>query len=488
MRETPMTDIAFKSAKQLASLIRRKKIGCAELLEHYLKRVERFNPKLNAIIATDIPRAKKRARAADRALAKGEIWGPLHGVPMTVKESHDVAGLPTTWGVPEFRNAIAEADGLTVQRWTNAGVTVFGKTNVPFLLADSQSWNEIYGSSNNPWDLTKTPGGSSGGASAAVSAGLTGIEMGSDIASSIRNPAHFCGIFGHKPTWGICPPRGHALGGAISQTDISCVGPLARSAEDLALGLEIMAGPDEIDAMGYRLTLPPPRKKHFRDFKIAFMDSHPLAPVDKTVLDRLHALADFLRKQKVRIDEKARPDFDMAEAQRAFDIMLRAATSGRGEERVFERNLQKAEALDPGDDSIQARGLRGATIRHRHWLQLNEQRHRMRWKWHEFFKDYDLLLAPPMSTAAFPHDHKPSYERLSTIDGKQYPAMMETFWAGLFGLFYLPASVAPIGLTPDSLPVGVQIVGPQYGDRTTLHFARLLEKEYRSFTPPPGYE
>ena len=483
-----MTDIAFKSAKQLASLIRRRKIGCAELLDHYLKRVERFNPQLNAIIATDIPRAKKRAHAADRALAKGEVWGPLHGVPMTVKESHDVAGLPTTWGAPQNKDNIAPEDGLTVKRWTDAGVTLFGKTNVPFLLADSQSWNEIYGSSNNPWDLTKTPGGSSGGASAAVSAALTGIEMGSDIASSIRNPAHFCGIYGHKPTWGVCPPRGHAIGQAVSQTDISCVGPLARSADDIALGLGVMAGPDEIDSAGYQLKLAPPRKKRLRDFKIAFMASHECAPVDKSVREQLHALAEFLTKQKARIDDKARPDFDMAEAQRTFDVMLRAATSGRGEERAYERNLEKAASLDPNDDSVQARGLRGATIRHRHWLQLNEQRHRMRWKWHEFFQDYDLLLCPPMSTAAFPHDHKPSYDRFSTIDGKQYPAMMETFWAGLFGLFYLPATVAPIGFTNAGLPVGVQIVGPQYGDRTTLHFARLLEKEYHAFVPPPGYE
>ncbi len=483
-----MTDLAFKSAKSLARLVRRGKIGCAELLEHFLARVERYNPQLNAIIATDLPRARKRARAADKALAKGEIWGPLHGVPMTVKESNDVLGLPTTWGVPANKDCIASQDGLAVQRWLDAGVTLFGKTNVPMLLADSQSWNEIYGSSNNPWDLTRTPGGSSGGAAAALAAGLTGIEMGSDIASSLRNPAHFCGLFSHKPTWGICPPRGHALGGALRQTDISVIGPLARSADDLAVALNIIAGPDEIDSAGLQLKLPAPRHKSFRKMKIAVLLDDETAPVDDEYKALLQKLADFLARQKASIHIDARPDIDMADAQRTFDVMLRAATSGRNPDAAYAQALERAGALSPDDDSVQARGLRGATIRHRDWLRLDEKRTGMRWKWHEFFQDYDLMLAPVMSTTAFKHDHKGSYERFSTINGKQYPAMMETFWAGYSGLSYLPASVAPIGFTASGLPAGVQIIGPQYSDRSTIHFARMLEANYQGFVPPPGFE
>ena len=483
-----MTDIAFKSAKSLAAMVRAKKIGCTELLMHFLDRVERFNPSLNAIIQTDIPRAKKRARAADRALAKGDIWGPLHGVPMTVKESHDVAGLPSTWGVPAMRKNIAAEDSLAVKRWLGAGVTLFGKTNVPLLLADSQSWNEIYGSTNNPWNLDMVPGGSSGGASAALASGMTGIEMGSDIASSIRNPAHFCGLFGHKPTFGICPPRGHALGGAVAMADISVIGPLGRSAGDVALGLSIIAGPDEIDAKGIKLQLPAPAKKSFADYKIGIIYSDPTAPVDREVQSLIQELAKFLRGQKVRIDEKARPDIKMDDIHRTFDILLRAATSGRMDDAGYERLLRQAQRLRPGDDSVKARGLRGATMRHRDMLKLNEARHQMRWKWHEYFQDFDLLLCPVMCTAAFPHDHKPSYDRLSTINGKKYPAMMETFWAGYTGLTYLPSTVAPIGLTKAGLPVGVQIVAPQYGDRTSLHFAGILERHYRAFQPPPGFE
>src|SRR6185437_4729316 len=190
--------------------------------------------------------------------------GPLHGVPMTVKESYNVTGLPTTWGFPPLKNNIAKSNALVVQRMLDAGVTLFGKTNVPLWLGDYQSYNDIYGTTNNPWDLTRTPGGSSGGSAAALAAGLTGIEAGSDIGSSIRNPAHYCGVFGHKPTYGIITPRGQALPGGVAASDISVVGPLARSADDLALGLSAMAGADEIDGAGWQLRLPAPRRKALR--------------------------------------------------------------------------------------------------------------------------------------------------------------------------------------------------------------------------------
>lgn len=482
-----MSDIAFLPAKRLASLIRRGKIGCAELLEHYLARVERFNPALNAIVVTDIPRARRRARAADRALAKGEVWGPLHGVPMTVKDSFDVAGLPSTWGSPDFKDNIATANALAVDRMLGAGAVLFGKTNVPIWLADAQSFNDIYGTTNNPWDLSRTPGGSSGGAAAALAAGLTGIEMGSDIASSIRNPAHFCGLYGHKPTHGICPPHGHSLGGNPSPLDILDIGPLARSVGDISLGLSILAGPDEIDAAGYRLSLPAPRKKALRDFKVGILLDHPVAPVDLEVVDVLQKLADFLGANKVRIDDKARPDIDMDDVQRTFEVMLRAATSQRQDDRVFAANIKAAEALRPRDDSKTARMLRGSTMRHRDWLRLDEKRHRMRWKWHEFFKRFDLLLCPAFGKAAFPHDRTPTYERELLAKGKKRPFVTQLFWAGYTGLTFLPSTTAPIGFTGNGLPVGVQIVGPQYGDRTCLRFARLLEKEYQGFVPPPGY-
>jgi amidase len=482
-----MTDIAFLPARRLAGMIRRGKIGCLELLDHYLARVERYNPALNAIIVTDIPKARRRARAADRALAKGEIWGPLHGVPMTVKESFDVKGLPTTWGNPDYKDNIAGSNALAVDRWLNAGAVVFGKTNVPIWLADAQSFNAIYGTTNNPWNLELTPGGSSGGASAALAAGLTGIEMGSDIASSVRNPAAFCGLYGHKPTFGICPMRGHALDGNVRATDIFVIGPLARSAGDVALGLSIIAGPDEIEARGTRLSLPPAKKKRLRDFKVGIITDHPTAPVERAVGEQLQKLADFLGKRKTRISDTARPDIDLDDAHRTFGMLLRAATSAAIGDEDQARFRAALDALPANADTPESRMLRGNTMSHRDWLRLDEKRQRMRWKWHEYFGDYDLLLCPVVLTAAFPHDHTPPYERTLTVDGKKVPFNTSVFWSGYTCMAYLPSTVAPIGFTPDGRPVGVQIVGPEYGDRTCLQFARLLEREYQAFVPPPGY-
>jgi amidase len=375
----------FRSAKALAADLRKKKIGCLELLDLYLQRVEKHNPELNAIIAMDVEGARKRARAADRALGSKQVWGPLHGVPMTIKESYDVVGMPTTWGVPDFKGNLPPRNALAVDRLLGAGVVLFGKTNVPIYLADYQSYNAIYGTTNNPWDLSRSPGGSSGGSAAALAAGLTGIEAGSDIGSSIRNPAHYCGVYGHKPTWGVVPPRGQALPGRLSQTDISVIGPMGRGADDLEIALGVMAGPDEIDAAGYKLTLAAPRQKSLRDFKIAVMLTDPNAEVDVEVQEKIQAVADFLAKKRVKVSDRARPDIDTNEAARAYIHLLRAATSGRGTQEEFDKNVAAGRGLPAGDDSYYARMLRGSTTSHRDWLAANETRHKMRYKWADFF-------------------------------------------------------------------------------------------------------
>src|SRR5262245_30382862 len=484
-----MLDVPFRTATQLATAIRGKKIGCLELLNLYLDRVAKYNPEINAIIATDVEGARKRARAADRALAKGQAWGRLHGVPMTIKESYDVSGMPTTWGIPALKGHRATRNALVVDRLLGAGVVLFGKTNVPIFLADYQSYNDIYGTTNNPWDLTRAPGGSSGGSAAALAAGLTGLEAGSDIGSSIRNPAHYCGVFGHKPTWGIVPPRGHAVLGLVATSDISVVGPLARGADDLAVALDAMAGADEIDGTGWQLRLPPPRRKHLREYRVAVMLSDPISEVDTAVQDRLQALADFLARKRVKVSDRARPDIDTREAHRVYLRLLRSATSRRLSDAEFQKTLATTQTLAPGDESYFAEMTRGNTMHHRDWLSANETRHRMRRKWAEFFREWDLLLCPVAASAAFPHDHVGErYERTIEVNGRRVPTTDQLFWAGLTCMVYLPATVAPVGLTPSGLPVGVQIAGPQYGDRTCLTFAGLLEQEYQAFVPPPGYE
>src|SRR5512138_3784963 len=353
-----MLDVPFRSARQLAADIKRKKIGCLELLDLYLARVEKYDGTLNAIVVRDFERARARAKAADRALARRQPWGPLHGVPMTIKESYNVVGLPTTWGVPAYKDRIATKNAVVVDRLLRAGVVLFGKTNVPLYLGDWQSFNAIYGTTNNPWDVTRAPGGSSGGSAAALAAGLTALEAGSDIGSSIRNPAHFCGVFGHKPTWGIVPRTGQALPWQKAPVDIDVVGPLARSADDLAISLSIMAGPDAIDAAGWQLRLRAPRARRLRDFKVALMLDAPESRVDRTVQDRLQALGDFLGRQKAKVNDRARPAVDTAEAFAVYTRLLRSATSDRQSDAEFEANRTIAAGLAPDDQSYHARAMR----------------------------------------------------------------------------------------------------------------------------------
>ena len=485
-----MTEVAFRSGAALVAAIRAREVGCRELLEHYLARVEQHNPALNAIIVTDLERARQRADAADAALARGESWGALPGLPMMVKESFDVAGLPTTWGLTELKDNIPKANALAVDRLLAAGAVIFGKTNVPVLLADSQSYNPVYGTTNNPWDLSLTPGGSSGGAGAALAAGLTGLELGSDIGGSIRNPAHYCGVWGHKPTWGIAPPRGQSLPGIVSASDISVIGPLARSAEDLTLALDIIAGPDPIEAAGWRLDLAAPRGRELSDYRVAVLLDDPNCEVDREVQDILQSLVDFLARQGTRISDRARPNLDTTHLHAVYIKLLRAATSRRLTEEIFERHVDIARGLDPSDQSYFARMMRASTLAHREWLAGNEERHRLRLKWAEFFSDYDLLLCPVAAGAAYPHDHDHEgerWKRMIEVNGKPAPTINDLFWAGLSGLVYLPATVAPAGLTAKGLPVGVQIIGPQYGDKSCIAFARLLEHAYRGFVAPPDF-
>ena len=482
-----MTELAFLPAAALAAKIRAREVGCVELLEYFVARHRRYHGALNAIIWTDLDRAAANAKAADRKLAEGAAVGPLHGVPMTVKECFAWEGSPATFGVPKLRNNCPARNALAIDRLLQAGAVIFGKTNVPPWLVDGQSDNEIYGRTNNPWDLSRSPGGSSGGAAAAVAAGITGVELGTDIASSVRNPAHYCGVFGHKPTWGICPKRGASHDDAIAEPDISVLGPLARSADDLAIVLGVVAGPDEIDGAGYRLQLRESQPRQLRDFRIALIDDDAIGEVDNEIRSQLDTLGKFLEREGARIDRKARPDFESRDIFRAFMTMVRAATSTRLTDEEFGQAAELARGIDPNGNDMRTFALRGNTMSHREWHHLNEERHRFRLKWHEFFKDFDIVLCPAFSTAAPTHSKEPVATRRVAINGKPQLLSSQLFWAGFSGLPLLPSSVAPIGLTRENLPVGVQIIGPQYHDLTCIHFARLLENHYRAFTPPPGY-
>lgn len=483
-----MNEQAFASATRLAGEIRDRRIGCLELLDFFLGRAERYNKQLNAIIAWQVDKARERARQADAALARGENWGPLHGVPMTVKESFNIAGLPTTFGNPVWKDNIPAANAVAIDRLEGAGAVIYGKTNVPYMLQDSQSYNDIYGTTNNPWDLARGPGGSSGGEAATLAAGLSALGAGSDIAGSLRNPAYYCGIYGHKPSWGLIPTRGHGPPGVVTPTDISVVGPMARHAEDLALALGVLAGPDVLQQAAWKVALPASRARRLGDFRVAVWASSPLAPIDDSVATLIDAAVTAIGKTGAKVDTAARPAVTLEENQRLFMLLLRAATASRLTDAAYAEQQKIAATLAPDDMSPAAHIARGATLAHRAWGAANEARSKLRYAWRDFFGQYDVLLAPVAATAAFPHDHNPDRgARRVIVNGAPQPHV-DILWAGLAALSYLPATAAPIGLSPSGLPVGLQIIGPEGEDPTTIEFARLLAAEIGGFVAPPGYE
>ncbi len=484
-----MTEIAYLSATELAARIRGRRIGCVELLEHFLERVGRHNPKLNAVVVLDAERARARAEAADAALARGEVWGPLHGVPMTFKESYDMEGLPTTWGLPEFADHRAGRDSTVVRRMRGAGAVPFGKTNVPVMLADWQSYNPVYGTTGNPWDPTRTPGGSSGGSAAALAAGLTGLEAGSDIGASIRNPAHYCGVYGHKPTYGVVPMRGHALPGVLSVADISVVGPLARSAEDLEVALDVMAGADGLDAECWRLELPDDPRTEARDFRVAVMLTDPNCAQDDVLTAKLQDSVDAIARLGATVSDTARPAVDTTDAHRLYIQLLRAATSARLGDSDMEQQRRIAAAAAADDHGYVPMVARAVTQGHRDWLRANERRAHLREAWAAFFGEWDLLLCPTAASTAFAHQQEGlRHERTIPVNGRQEPTVDQLFWAGLSSVVYLPSTVVPVGTARDGLPCGLQIIAGHGRDKTALAFARILERHLGGFVPPPGYD
>lgn len=483
-----MDKLHWKSAVEIARLIRERKISAVAALDHFLARIDRFNPRLNAIVWQDRDRARERARAADDALSRGEVWGPLHGVPMTVKESFNVAGSPTTWGDPALKNNVTETSALAVERLEKAGVVVFGKTNVPLMLADWQSFNAVYGTARNPWNPDLVPGGSSGGSAAALAAGLTGIEAGSDIGASIRNPAHYCGVFGLKPTWGVLSPKGHALPGSVAYGDISAIGPLTRGAEDLDLALDAMAGPDDIDGVAWRLELPKCPAGSLKDLRVAVKLKDAASEVDGDYADKLQQLVDELGKRGAKVKE-VEPAIDTRRLMEVYVWLLRAATSARTPEADIARWKAAVEKAGPGKEPYLEQMVRGCTLSHREWLGLNNERMKMRRTFNAFFADYDVLLCPAAASAAWPHDQTGErWQRKISVNGKPVPTTDQLFWAGYSGVVYLPSTVGPAGLTRSGLPVGYQAIAAGGRDKWATAFSRLVEREIGGFIPPPGYE
>ena len=374
-----------------------------------------------------------------------------------------------------------------------AGAIIIGKTNVPFALSDWQSYNDLYGTTNNPWDITRTPGGSSGGSAAAVAAGLVSLELGSDIAGSLRAPAHFCGICTHKPSYGLVPMRGHTWPrsdtvNAEGDGSLAVGGPLARTVADLALALDVLAGPDADEAMAYRLSLPPARHDKLKDYRVLVIDTHPLLPTAAPVRAALERLHDRLIGAGVRVGRASAALPDLGEAARIYTRLLFAFMSSARTPAFDQATQTLIAATPPADDSLAAWRLRGAVLSHRDWIAANEARSAVRRRWTELFREWDVVVCPPMSTPAFLHDYEPDREgRRIEIDGTLYPYEDQIVWPSVATLPGLPATVMPIDPLESALPIGVQIVGPFLEDRTTLKFAALIERAFGGFRPPPGY-
>ena len=328
-----MTDIPFLSAVQLKAQLASKSIGCLELCDQYISRIETHDTETNAVVVRDFDRAREAAKAADNI--PDDQRGLAHGLPLTIKESFNIAGLPTTWGHPPFKDMPVLEDAAVVQKYKTAGAIFLGKTNVPVSLADFQSYNPIYGTTNNPWDLNRTPGGSSGGSAVAMAAGFSALETGSDIGGSIRNPAHYCGVYGHKPTWGIVPPQGHALPGAVASPDIAVCGPLARSAEDLKLALEVISGPEALNNTGWKLDLAAPHKRSLKEFKVAVWSNDTMCPVDDAIESRVLSVAKILEDQGATISYTARPEIDMGRAHRTFMGLMHSIMGASADPKTY---------------------------------------------------------------------------------------------------------------------------------------------------------
>jgi amidase len=481
------SDIAFSSATALAAKMRAGKVSALELLDHYIERVEKHDGALNAVVVRDFERARTRAKAADRALRKGAPWGPLHGVPMTVKESFNVEGLRTTWGNPAFKDSVANYTSVAIERLQASGAVVFGKTNVPLLLQDLQSYNAIYGTTRNPYDLSRTPGGSSGGGAAAVAAGLSAADFGSDLAGSVRVPASFCGLYAHKPSFGVVPTRGHSLTPALATPDLSVLGPIVRSARDLEPFLRAVAGPLEDDAAAWTLELPRPKWKGIKGLRIGVLTDVEISPIANSVRSGLEALAKWLARQGAKISSAQLP-IDPAKNQALFMRFVRGVSAARMNDAVFQQTLADARKFAPEDTSPAALAARGLAQYHRDWCAAHETRMQLRAAWAAFFADHDLLLIPGTPVPAFPIDESGAREaRKLDIDGREVPYNAQGFWQGIATVSYLPATVAPMGQTPEGLPIGVQIVGPYLGDLSTIAFARLLEQDYARYTAPKAF-
>jgi amidase len=457
----------------MMTALERREVSARELLSDHLDVVATHNPELNAVVTLAAERAADEAATVDERRAAGESLGPLAGLPITIKDALQTAGIRSTGGAPELAENVPDGDAPAVARLRDAGAVIFGKTNLPCWSGDVQTFNELFGTTNNPWDLTRTPGGSSGGAAAAVATGMSPFELGTDIGGSVRIPASNCGLFGHNPTFGIIPTLGyldHPEGGD-TEADVNVFGPLTRSVDDLEMVFDLLTGPIEPAARGWTLDLPPTAASELGDFRIAAWLDDPFCPVEPDVRAVHERALERLEAAGARI-ELARPGFDARAMTDAGGLLISAAASPV---------LSPAEVAEEEAD--------GRLLTQVEWHRLNRIRIEGRRRWASFFDGFDVVLCPVLPVAPIVHQQPPpggsNWGDPLTGQDRRYRDLIG--WTALVGSAYLPSTVAPLGLTDAGLPVGVQIVGSFLSDRTTIAFARAIEEAVGGFTPPPNF-
>ena len=485
--DTDPRHLPFRSAKAMRAALDRREISAVELLDLHLDRCDRLNPALNVVVATDRDGARAAAKAADAALARGE-GRILTGVPMTIKDVFEVVGMPATCGISDLAGHMPEQDADAVASLREAGSVIWGKTNVPTGAVDHQSFNDIYGVSRNPWNLERTPGGSSGGAAAAVATGLTPLELGSDIGGSIRVPSHFCGVYGCKPSWGVVPGRGHIppMPGSRGKTPLGVYGPIARSAVDLEWALDVVAGPDRFDRKAWSVKLPASRHERLEDFRVGlWLDAYPLDDGYRAAIEGF--VAD-LRRIGARV-EAAHPQVDPKRSHAIYLASLMALEGAGGADAAYQAQVQAGLDADDPDSYVAVVG-RSMSQTVRELGKAEEGRHGLMAAWEDFVTGHDLLIAPIFPCVAFPHDpsgdgHMAQYSRSLTVSGRPIPYLGGLMWPGLVTAPELPATAIPTGRLVEGLPAGVQVIGPHLEDRTTLRFAQLVERELGGYLIPP---
>ncbi len=480
----------YKSAYELVDLLKKKELSSVELLGAFLNRVEKVNPDLNAVIVLDAERAMDKAKFADQVLSNGKNMGRLHGLPMSIKDAYSVEGLVSAGGNPAWKDYRPERHAEAVQHLVDEGAIIYGKTNVPFNSADIQTYNEIYGVTNNPWDLERTPGGSSGGSAASLASGMTPLELGSDIGGSIRIPAHFCGLFGHKPSYNIVsevghlpPPPGHTSVG----NGLSVAGPLARSPEDLEIALDILAFPQKQDSIAWSFKLPNARSKKIEDLKIAVWPEEDYAAVDSETSKLISSTVEDLRSAGAKI-VTAKPPFSFRDSDDVYSKLINPLMMAGSPQGTLKKLDKIAKTLKHDDMSSIAKIARGASLLARDWVVANAKRQFMRQHWRVFFESYDVILCPVCVQPAMKHDHRPFKERSLTINGVERDYWDLTLWSGPAVMANLPSTSTPIGLTQSGLPVGLQVIGPYLEDKTCIEVSKIIRDIRGGFRIPPNYE